>query len=40
MIRQIIFSHYRIVSEAVVTVVTFGTALLLGFLILEARLSL
>ena len=40
MIRQIMFSHYRIFSEAVMTVVTFGTALLLGWLILGARLSL
>ena len=40
MIRQIIFSNYRVVSEAVMTVVTFGTALLLGVLILGARLSL
>lgn len=39
MIRQMIFSHYRILSEAVMTVFTFGTALLLGFLILGARLS-
>jgi hypothetical protein len=38
MIHRTYFLHYRVVREAVTTAVTIGTALLLSYLILWARL--
>jgi hypothetical protein len=38
MIHRTFFLHYRLVREAVTTVVTIGTALLVSYLILWARL--
>jgi hypothetical protein len=38
MIHRTYFLHYRLVREAITTVVTVGTALLLSYLILWARL--
>jgi hypothetical protein len=38
MIHRAFFLHYRLVREAVTSTVTIGTALLLGYLILWARL--
>jgi hypothetical protein len=38
MIRRIYFLHYRLVNDAITTVATIGTALLLSYLILWARL--
>ena len=38
MIHRPFFLHYRLVREAVTTVVTIGTALLVSYLILWARL--
>jgi hypothetical protein len=38
MIRRAYFLHYRMVREAITTVVTIGTALLFSYLILWARL--
>jgi hypothetical protein len=38
MIQRTYFLHYRIVREAVTNVATIGTALLISYLILWARL--
>jgi hypothetical protein len=38
MIHRTMFLHYRVVSEAVTTLVTIGVALLFSYLILWARL--
>jgi len=38
MIYRTLFLHYRVVSEAVTTLVTIGAALLFSYLILWARL--
>ncbi len=38
MIHRTLFLHYRVVSEAAITVVTIGVALLFSYLILWARL--
>jgi hypothetical protein len=38
MIHRTLFLHYRVVSEAVTTLVTVGVALLFSYLILWARL--
>jgi hypothetical protein len=38
MIHRTMFLHYRLVSEAVTTLVTIGLALLFSYLILWARL--
>lgn len=38
MIHRTLFLHYRLVREAITTVVAIGTALLLSYLILWARL--
>ena len=38
MIHRTMFLHYRLVSEAVTTLVTIGMALLFSYLILWARL--
>jgi hypothetical protein len=38
MIHRTIFLHYRVVSEAVTTLVTIGVALLFSYLILWSRL--
>jgi hypothetical protein len=38
MIHRTFFLHYRLVREAITTVFTIGTALLLSYLILWARL--
>ena len=38
MIHRTFFFHYRVVCEAITGVVTIGTALLLSYLILWARL--
>jgi hypothetical protein len=38
MIRRAYFLHYRVVREAITTVVAIGTALLFSYLILWARL--
>jgi hypothetical protein len=38
MIHRTFFLHYRLVREAITTVVGIGTALLLSYLILWARL--
>jgi hypothetical protein len=38
MIHRTFFLHYRVVSEAITSMGTVGTALLLGYLILWARL--
>lgn len=38
MIQRTFFLHYRKVNEAITTVLTIGTALLVGYLILWARL--
>ena len=38
MIQRTYFLHYRLVHEAITNVVTIGTALLLSYLILWARL--
>lgn len=38
MIRRIYFLHYRLVNDAIATVAAIGTALLLSYLILWARL--
>jgi hypothetical protein len=38
MIHRTYFLHYRVVREAIATVVTIGTALLFSYLILWARL--
>jgi hypothetical protein len=38
MIHRTLFLHYRVVSEAVTTLVTIGVALLFSYLILWARL--
>jgi hypothetical protein len=38
MIHRTMFLHYRVVSEAVTTLVTIGAALVFSYLILWARL--
>ena len=38
MLRRQLYLHYRVVREAVTAVVTIGAALLLSYLILNARL--
>lgn len=38
MIHRTLFLHYRVVNEAVTTLVTIGVALLFSYLILWARL--
>lgn len=38
MIERAIFTHYRAIRSAIATILTFGIALLLGQLILWARL--
>ena len=38
MIHRFIYLHYRMIREAISTIVTIGTAALLGYLILWLRL--
>jgi hypothetical protein len=38
MIQRSFFLHYRMVREAITIMVTLGTAVLLGYLILRVRL--
>jgi hypothetical protein len=38
MIERAIFTHYRTIRSAITTILTFGIALLLGQMILWARL--
>lgn len=38
MIERAIYTHYRRISEAITTILTFGLALLISHLIVSARL--
>jgi hypothetical protein len=38
MVRQELFLHYRMVFNAMITVITAGTAAMIGYLILLVRL--
>lgn len=38
MFKAAVYSHYRTLSEALATIITFGVAILIGHLIVSARL--